>query len=112
MLQFAVFTDHRRLAIAFSVRRRDAERGNAFVAQQPAQFLANRHQFFQILAIAARERIFDNGDRCGAACRRIYRPADFDVGPFDDRDDFPDFCLAHLNPSSPTISEVFSPPAR
>jgi len=83
----------RGLAIAFCFTGCDAERGDALLAKQLAQFFANVDQRIQIRFIATRERI-GNDSHCDCATRRwIDRLTHLAAGLVDVHNQFSNFCF-------------------
>src|SRR5215831_14614521 len=111
MFQFAILSNCGGLAIAFRGRARDAQSRDGAFRQQSAELLADFHQFTQIFHKFPSERIFD--DRGGRRAPRRWSDglAHFTASLFHKRDNFADLGF-HRSPSSPLISEAFSPPTR
>src|SRR5271169_6853071 len=111
MLEFPVLADRRRLAVTFRDRPLDSERRYRTASQQLAEFLADLDQRREVLDIAAGERVLDHRDGGRASRRRLDRAAHLEARLLDDRHDLANLRL-HLSPSTPLISDAFSPPAR
>lgn len=71
VFEFARLADNRCLAVTLRVARFDAERIDAPLAEQRAQFLAGLDQCVKLRFEAARIRVVDYRDRHRTACRRI-----------------------------------------
>ena len=111
MFQLTRFADHRGLAVALRLFRGDAQSRHAARAQKATEFLANVHQRRQILDIAAREGVGDDGHGHRLAGGRGHGPSGFGQGFLDPDGDLADIG-AHLKPSCPLIWATSSPPAR
>src|SRR5262249_55879355 len=111
MLPLALLADDGCLAIALDFRRGDAEGSHGPLTEQPTQLLPDRHQLFQGFAVAAGKGIAEHRGGDGVAGRRTARLAHLAASFLDGNNDLADLGF-HRNPSSPLISEAFSPPAR
>src|SRR6202521_2314467 len=93
VLELAILTHRRRLAVALRLRTGNPERRERAFAQQLAELLADIDQRAEILDISPRERIFDHRDSRRPAHRRIDRPAHLAACFLDDGHDFSHLAL-------------------
>src|ERR1700674_4036751 len=98
VLELAILTHRRRLAVALRLRTGNPERRERAFAQQLAELLADIDQRAEILDISPRERIFDHRDSRRPAHRRIDRPAHLAACFLDDGHDFSHLAL-HRGPT-------------
>jgi len=119
VFEFARFADDGGLAVALRFARRDAERLNALVAEQAAEFFADGDQRVEVFFITAGERVVDHGHRECTARRRLDRLAHLDAGFVHLDDEFSDLrkhvsgpLLFQRRPFHCAISTAFSPPTR
>ena len=79
VFDLARFTDDRRLAVTLRLPRRDAERVDAALAEQSAEFLADGAEFVEVLDVAAGAGVVDYRHGQRAAGRRLDRAAHLDA---------------------------------
>ena len=121
MLQLAGLADDGRLAVALGLTGRDAQRGDALLAQQCAELFADGDQLIQVLAVASGIRVGNDRDGDSATGRRVDGLAHFDAGLVDLHDEFSDVhahafsCVVvtvHLKPSHFAMFSARRPPTR
>jgi hypothetical protein len=79
MLKLARFADNRRLAVTVRLAGRNAQRLDAFLAEQRAEFFPRVDQRVELCLEAARVRVLDHGDGDCPARRRLDRLAHFNA---------------------------------
>src|SRR5215472_918033 len=111
MLEFSVFAHGGGLAVALCVVARDTQSGNCLLRKEFTEFFADGHQLGQILDVLSGARVCDDGHGGGAARGRIHGAVHLGLCFLQKHRDLSNVGL-HRNPSSPLISEAFSPPTR
>ncbi len=112
MLELAAVADDRRLAEALRPLRPDAERGEAALGQEVAQFDADLDERREVLLVAPGERIGDDGAGDGAPRRRRHRLAHLDAGLVRLDQDLADVGAHQRCPSQTLMPSGVRPPTR
>src|SRR5712691_3593165 len=115
VLQFTILAHRRSFAVTLGGWPLDPQRRDSALCQQLAELFANRHQLRKIINVLSRIRILNHRNRSRPPRRWIDLPPHLCRSLFEKRRNLSNLCSnfgLHPTPSSPLISDAFTPPTR